>query len=457
MARSAPSWSALQGAIAGEVVLAGGPGYEAVRRPAIARFHELRPAAVVLCRTPEDVAETIAFAVRYGLPTATRSGGHCFAGRSSTDGVVIDVRPMRSVAVSDGVARIGAGARLGEVYDALIEHGVTIPAGCGPAVGIAGLTLGGGLGILGRRHGLTSDSLLGAQVVLADGRVVECDEHHDADLFWALRGAGAGGFGVVTSLVLRTLPPPAATSFHMIWPRSEAVAVIDAWQEWAPAAPDEIAVSLLITLPADLDRPPLVNVFGAMLGTEADTAELLDGLVTRAGSAPASASRRHLAFRETKRFLAEHGPGQDRPNGHAYSRSEFFRRSLPIEAIAALVDGFLGERVAGESRELDFTPWGGAYNRVPADATAFVHRNERFLLKQAVVVEPDAPAAERRAARGWLDRSWSTAHPWGSGGVYPNFPEPGLADPDATYHGQNAERLRRVRRAYDPDGFFRSP
>jgi FAD/FMN-containing dehydrogenase len=153
------------------------------------------------------------------------------------EGIVIDVTPMRSVSVSGGVARLGAGARLGDVYDSLEEHGLTIPAGCGPTVGISGLTLGGGLGILGRKHGLTSDHLLGAQIVLADGRVVECDERRDEELFWALRGAGGGNFGVVSSLLFETIPAPAATSFHLIWSDTQAPAAIDAWQAWVPSRP----------------------------------------------------------------------------------------------------------------------------------------------------------------------------------------------------------------------------
>src|SRR5215211_7550392 len=173
---------ALQGAIAGDVVLPGSRRYEAARKPQDARFHHVRPEAVVLCESPADVADALSLARRSGLPTATRSGGHCFAGRSSTQGIVIDVTPMSSVSVSAGVTTVGAGARLGDIYDALDVHGVTIAAGCGPTVGIAGLTLGGGLGILGRKHGLTSDQLVGAQVVLADGRVVDCDVHHDEEL-----------------------------------------------------------------------------------------------------------------------------------------------------------------------------------------------------------------------------------------------------------------------------------
>jgi FAD/FMN-containing dehydrogenase len=469
MTLAAPDWLALQRAIEGDVVLADSPGYESVRKPAITRFHDVRPQAIVLCRTPADVSETISLLRRSGLETAIRSGGHCFAGNSSTSGMVIDVSPMRSVSVSSGVATIGAGARLGDVYDSLAGYGLTIPAGCGPSVGIAGLTLGGGLGILGRKYGLTSDQLLAAQVVLADGSVVECGENHDGELFWALRGAGGGNFGVVTSLTFNTIPAPNATTFHLVWPHSHAAAVIGAWQAWAPTAPDELAASLLMIAPGDVDRPPVVNLFGAMLGSQSDTTELLDELVVRAGADPTSAFLKHMPYRETKRYLAELGDAmagdddqlgetslsESAEQGLTFSKSEYFRNVLPAEAVAALVENLQEERVVGQARELDFTPWGGAYNRVRADATAFVHRDELFLLQHAVVVDPDAPAAEREDARRWLARSWELVRPWGSGRVYQNFPDPDLEDWAQAYHGANHHRLVRIKARYDPGDFFR--
>jgi FAD/FMN-containing dehydrogenase len=451
---STADWDALRGEISGEISLPGSPHYEQARKPAIARFHDIKPQALVLCETPQDVSETISFARRFGLETVVRSGGHCFAGCSSTEGIVIDVSPMRSVEVSGGVARVGAGARLGDVYDTLDEHGLTIPAGCGPTVGISGLTLGGGLGILGRKHGLTSDSLLAAQVVLADGGIVECDEHCEPDLFWALRGAGGCNFGVLTSLAFRTIPSRQATAFHLIWPDAHAAEVTEAWQKWSPAAPEELAASLLLIASIDPDRSPVVNVFGGMVGTVSDTEELLDELVARAGVEPSSAVLKHAPYREAKRYLAEHGPGDVLPDGHPYSKSEFFRRPMPKEAIESLVANLAEGRVTGESRELDFTPWGGAYNRVSPDDTAFAHRDEIFLLKHAVIVEPDAQAVEREAARRWLGRSWTMVHQWGSGGVYPNFPDPDLDDWARAYHGANLDRLLRVKERYDPDGFF---
>jgi FAD/FMN-containing dehydrogenase len=459
--RPRPDWNALQRVIAGDVVLPGSPGYESARKPQLAQFDDVRPQAIVACASPADVAETISLAKRCGLHAAPRSGGHCFAGRSSTRGIVIDVTPMSSVSVSGGVAAVGAGARLSDLYDSLDDHGVTIPAGCGPTVGIAGLTLGGGLGIMGRKYGLTSDHLVGAEVVLADGRIVECDDHHEEELFWALRGAG-GGFGVVTSLAFRTVAPPTTTSFDLVWPIAQARALVDAWQAWAPAAPEELAASLLITAGGDVERPPVANLFGAMLAPEPDAAELLEALVAQVGADPVSVSRRQMPYREAKRHLAEVGEQLEEtstertsPAGHPHSKSEFFRRPLPPEAIAALVENISNERVPGQSYQLDFTPWGGAYNRVAAGATAFAHRDELFLLKHAVVVAPDASSSERDTARRWLNRSWASVRPWGTGGVYPNFPDPDLPESAPAYYGAGYDRLLHVKARYDPGNFFR--
>jgi FAD/FMN-containing dehydrogenase len=463
-ARSASGWPALQAAIAGEVIVPDSRDYDSARMPAIARFDGVLPEAVVQCRTPGDVAETIAFAQRSRLPTAIRSGGHCFAGRSSCEGIVIDVTPMNAVSVSSGVVTIGAGARLGDVYESLNDDDLTIPAGSCPSVGIAGLTLGGGLGILGRKYGLTSDQLLGAQVVLADGRIVDCDDDHDEELFWALRGAGAGNFGVVTSLVFRTLAASSATNFHLTWPFARAAAVIDAWQAWAPAAPDELYASLLVNAGGEVEQPPVLDLFGSMLGSEQDAAEQLDELAARAGVDPTTDWREHMSVRETARYWATLGAADDvetdelpqsAKREYPLLKSEFFRRPLPPEAISALLTTLAEERIPGQSRELDFTPWGGAYNRVRDDATAFAHRRELFSLKHTAMVDSDSARAARDAAQRWLTESWKTVRPWGSGRVFPNFPDPDLEDWRQAYYGANYERLLRVKGKYDPGNSFR--
>ena len=455
MATIETAWRDLRTALEGEVVLPGSPRYDEVRRPQIPRFHDVRPQAVVLCRTPEDVVEAIAFARRSGIEVAVRSGGHDFAGRSSGPGMVLDLAAMHSLEVSNGLATVGPGFRLGDLYAALAQYEVTIAGGCGATVGIGGQALGGGLGLLGRSRGLTSDQLVAAEAVLADGRVVECDEQRREDLFWALRGAGALGLGVVTSLTLRTVPEPAATSFHVKWPYERASALIAAWQEWSPTGPDELAASLLVTVSGEAGADPVVHLFGSMIGTETETAALLDEFMSVARADAASSERAHMRYGSLKNYLAERAPGdQEDENGRPYMKSEFFREPLPAAAVEALVDLFVRGRRSGESRKLDFMPWGGAYNRVPADATAFPHREELFLLEHTVVVPAGCDAASAETARAWLSDSWALVHPFGSGGVYANFPDTDLPDEHRAYWGGNLERVRRVKEKYDPAGVF---
>jgi hypothetical protein len=332
---SRADWRALDRSIEGEVLLPESEAYEWERKPVIARFDEIKPRAVIRCAAAADVREVIAFARNNGIHVAARGGGHCVAGYSSTRGIVIDLAPMNSVAVTDGMARVGAGTRISELCERLDEHGLAIPTGTCPSVGLAGLTLGGGLGILGRAYGLTSDSLLAAQVVLADGRIAECDEYHHADLFWALRGAGAGNFGVVTEFAFAPRTAPRMTNFHLIWPFS-AAAVLSAWQAWAPHGPDELAADLVLTAAGDERAEPSLEVYGAVIGNERDGRELLTALTARAGADPRAAECRELSYRDTCAYQAERSVAYDRVEqtphgtrkrqGYRITKSEFFAR-----------------------------------------------------------------------------------------------------------------------------------
>jgi FAD/FMN-containing dehydrogenase len=398
----------------------------------LSRFAAVRPFAVRRCAATDDIAEALSAARAAAQPVAVRSGGHCFAGRSTTTGVVIDVSPMSGVEVDGDRAVIGAGTRLAEVYARLAAHGRTIAAGCGPTVGISGLTLGGGLGILGRRYGLTCDQLLAATMVRADGRAVEADD----DLLWMLRGGGAPG--VVTSLTFRTVPAPDSTAFRLTFPATSAADVLDAWQACLPDLDDAVAPSLVITAPAASGPgvPDLiVTVFGAAPGGAA-----VDDLIRRLGVRPVSDDRRHGTHLATKQWLSG---GDDTPDPRwAYLHSEYFREPLPGRP---LIERLLADRLPSEERELDFSPWGGGYNRIAADATAFPHRDARFLLKQTATVAPaDRPGP-------WLDESYALTHPYGTGGAYPNFPDPALP-PDEPYYLTNTPRRARIRAHYDPAG-----
>jgi FAD/FMN-containing dehydrogenase len=452
----------LQGVIAGQVLLPGSAEYEDARKPAFAQYADIRPVAIVRCSTPEDVVETLARVRDAGLPLAARSGGHCLAGRSTIRGVVIDLSPLSSVEPQGAVTTIGTGATLGAIYARLEGEGRTIAAGSCPTVGIAGLTLGGGLGVLGRTYGLTSDQLLEAQVVLADGRVVDSDAERHDDLFWALRGAGAGRFGIVTRFVFRTVLAPELTCFRLAWPLTTANALLEAWQAWAPDAPDELAASLLLNTYSDADRPPVVTLFGASMATKSETVRLLDQLAVRAGAEPVSSSLEQLPTSAARQYLVDHTPGLEQtstdtepPPPVVFNMSEFFREPLPHGAIDALVHHFAADSVPGQARELDLTPWGGAYNRVQPHATAFAHRNERFVLKHAVILDAAASNSDRDDARTWLSRSWGLTHQHGSGGVFPNFADPDLVTWATEYHRGNRDRLLQVKASYDPENVFR--
>ncbi|GAA3545706.1 FAD-binding oxidoreductase [Kribbella ginsengisoli] len=412
----------------GEVFWPRSPGYDDVRRPVNGAYRDVRPRLVIRCRSVSDVVSAVRYVRRTGDRLALRGGGHCFAGRSSTDGVLIDLSGLGGISVVGEVATIGAGARLAEVYSTLHSYGRTLPAGCGPTVGIAGLTLGGGIGLLGRRYGLTCDRLIGVQVVLADGSVVDCAEDREPELFWALRGAGGGQFGVVTVLRFATVPEPLATRVEARWSGGALEDVVSAWQAWAPDAPDELTVNLCVA--SEPGVPTEATLFGASLLGEGPTRELLQPLVSSADSIELRAG---LPFHRLKSTFAD-------PRGvpAVRMRSEFFSHSMSAGTVSSLL-----AQLAKGGREIAFTAMGGAYNRVAEDATAFAHRGERFLLEH--IGAADDP---------WVDESWATAHVDGSGRVYPNFPDPALGDWASAYHAGNCSRLVAVKDAYDPDRLF---
>jgi len=181
-------------------------------------------------------------------------------------------------------------------------------------------------------------------------------------------------------------------------------------------------------------------------------------LADATGAEPGGSSYRYDSHREAKRYLNVldvHGTEVvAESNVYGLGRSEFFAEPLPADTVGGLVEHLVAGRVDAQDRELDFTPLRGAYNRVDPGATAFVHRTDRFLLKQAVAVPLDAPDAQRDVARDWLRASWERAHAYGTGRSYQNFPDPDLDDPSAAYFGANLPRLREIKATYDPDGLF---
>ena len=225
----------------GDVIAPGSARYASARLLWDTRFDRLKPRAIAYCASRADVQKIVRWARSERIHVVPRSGGHSYAGYSSGNGVVVaDVSRLRKVSVSGPRATVGAGASLFGVYDALAKHGVTVPGGSCPTVGIAGLALGGGIGYSSRRFGTTADNLARLQIVTADGELLVCDATHHADLFWASRGGGGGNFGIVTELTFATHPVSTVSTYSIEWPWAQAATALAAWQQFAPHAPDAL-------------------------------------------------------------------------------------------------------------------------------------------------------------------------------------------------------------------------
>jgi len=430
-------------------------GYNRARLLYSPRFDSIHPEAIVLAETVEDVAHTIRWARRHRVHLVPRSGGHSYGGYSTTTGVVLDVSRLNRVRVSGGHAVVGAGARLVDVYAALAAHGRMIPAGTCPSVGIAGLTLGGGHGYASRKLGLACDALTGLQIVTASGEVLHCDARRHADLFWACRGGGGGNFGVVTSFTFRTTPVGEVATYVLEWPWAQVREVVAAWQAFAPHAPDPLSLDLNLTA---TDVRPHVTSAGQYLGSAADLKRVLAPLL-----AAGTPSRVQIVSR-TFLEAALHFAGCDREGVEQCrkvtretwkAKSDYVKRPLPRAAVDVMVRA-LEARVAdpklGRGTIL-LDAYGGAIARVPKAATAFVHR-DALCSVQYLAYWPAGDAARAAANLAWMRGFYASLRPWMSGEAYVNYIDPELRDWQRAYYGSNDARLRRVKRRYDPTGFF---
>ncbi len=464
-------WLALARSLQGTLVRPGSPQYAPARQLFDPRFDSVRPAAIAYCASPADVQACLTFVRRFGLPLAPRAGGHSYAGYSTTTGLVLDVTRMSAVTVDIGneIATVGAGARLIDVYAALAQHGLVLPAGSCPTVGIAGLTLGGGVGVLSRKFGLTCDNLLAAQVVVANGRVLTCDASHNSDLFWALRGGGGGNFGVVTSFTFRTHQVAALSLFTLNWPWSSAAGVVDAWQHWAPQAPDELWSNCLLLATSDKRSGPIVRVNGVYVGDVTPLNSLLQQLTSRISTPPTSRYVSSNGLLESMMIEAGcygmtvsecHLPNQD-PHGQLQrdtsgAKSDYFTSLVPRQGIDALVSAITRRQASSTLGEggIGLDAYGGAINRVAPDATAFVHRSALFSAQYSANWNTSDPDSVVTANYSWLADTWQAMRQYASGAAYQNYIDPDLADWQSAYYGANLLRLQRVKAIYDPGDLF---
>ncbi|HEX8008613.1 MAG TPA: FAD-binding oxidoreductase [Trebonia sp.] len=466
-------WAALAHDLSGNLVRPGEASYTVSRRLFDPRFDGIRPAGIAYCRTPHDVATCLAFVRKFRLPVAARCGGHSYAGWSSTSGLIVDVSRMAGVRVSGGTATVGAGTRLIDLYNGLAAHGRAVPAGSCPTVGIAGLALGGGVGVIARAHGLTCDNLQSVQIVTADGSVLTCDAMEHPDLFWACQGGGGGNFGVATSFTFHTVPVSDIVLFFLSWPWSQAARVIAAWQAWAPHGPDALWSNLHLAA-APGGSVPSIRVGGTYLGSVSGAARLLDQLYAMAGSHPVGHFLEQTSYLHA--MLVEAGcasigvqachlpwqvPGGRLSRQPQYAKSDFFTRPLSGAGIGTLLRGIENLRgvsgAAGGVGGIAFDALGGAVNRVKPGATAFVHRNALFLAQYTTDWTNGASAAGVARQHAWLRSFWSSMRPYASGQAYQNYIDPDLTTWRQAYYGANYQRLAKIKASYDPTRLFTFP
>ncbi|WP_447038801.1 FAD-binding oxidoreductase [Streptomyces sp. DSM 118878] len=469
-ATSPATLKALARDLDGTLVQPGEAKWAAARQLYNTRFDNLRPTAVAYVAHPDDIRTALAYARAHRTPVAIRNGGHSYAGWSSGTGrLVIDVSKLSRTRASGSSATIGGGAKLIDVYRSLAAKGVTIPAGSCPTVGISGLTLGGGHGVVSRAYGLTCDSLTSAKLITADGKELRASKSENKELFWALRGAGNGNFGVVTELSYRTHAAPQGVSAYMTWPWSKAAAVIKAWQVWGPDQPDEIWSSVhLANTPGGT---PTVSVACFSLGTYGELQNAVDRLADKIGASARSVSLKRRTYEEAMEvyagcssFAADdqcHLPGATpgRDTQGALQRetyaasSDFFDRSLSAAGIRAMLSQI--ENVTGASAgSIALTALGGAINRVDPTATAFVHRRSRML---AQYIASWRAGTSGSAARAWLKKAHGSMGRYASGAAYQNYTDSTLTNWREAYYGDAAPRLKKLKKQYDPNRFFDFP
>jgi FAD/FMN-containing dehydrogenase len=436
-----------------DVVTPDDPAYEQARRIWNGLI-DRRPALIARPAGADEVARAVTYARAEGLPLGVRSGGHSVPGHSSVEGgLVIDLSANLAhvaVDVETRRVRVGGGTLLGAVDGATQQHGLVVPSGHVSHTGVGGLTLGGGTGWLMRRYGLTIDSLRSVELVTPDGDVVRASADERPELFWALRGGG-GNFGVVTEFEFEAHPlGTELVAGMLVYPLAQAREVLAFVRDWMEDAADELtSFPVFVTAPPQPPFPP----------------ELQGAPVLAVGVAFAGAIQGGLrAIEPLKRFAAPAldlaGPmpylalqtmlDASVPHGlHNYNRAEWLDE-LTDDAISTLVEHV--ERISSPLSQVILARMGGAVSRVPADATAFPHREARNLLW---IISAWRPDDDPDAHLQWAQEIGGAMKRYAAGGVYVNALGDEPAERVRSAYGSNWQRLAEVKRRYDPENVFR--
>ena len=433
------------------IVGPGDPGYDEARAVHNGMIDRC-PAAIVRCESADDVARAVGFARAHDTAIAVRGGGHNGGGLGvAEDALVIDLAGLDDVVVDPDadLVRVGGGCTWGQVDRATAEYGRATPSGIISTTGVGGLTLGGGLGHLTRRYGLTVDSLVGADVVLADGSQVHASANEHPELFWALRGGG-GNFGVVTSFEFRTHPVGAAVmAGPTFWPIEQTPEVMRFFREFVPAAPRhltgffaEMTVPPVELFPEELHMRKVCAIMWCIVGSEEEATRLL-APVHEVGT-PLLYGVGPVPFPGLQSLF----DGLYVKGLQCYWRADFVNE-LSDELIERHLEW--GQKLPSMHSTMHLYPIDGAAHDVGSTDTAFSYRDAQFA---EVIFGVDPDPANADAIRDWCVGYWDATHPYSAGGAYVNFMmDEGQERVRATYR-DNYDRLARVKAQYDPDNVF---
>ncbi|MDT8436980.1 MAG: FAD-binding oxidoreductase [Gemmatimonadota bacterium] len=416
---------------------------------------DTRPALIVSCAGPSDVARSVDFARDEGLVLSVRGAGHNIAGSSlAEDGLTIDLSGLREVEVhaESRTVRVAPGATLGDLDAATAAHGLAVPVGINSTTGVAGLTLGGGFGWLSRRLGLTVDSLLSADVVTAGGELVTCDAERHPDLFWAIRGGG-GNFGVVTSFTFQAHDVgPDLLCGLVVHPFDDAGEVLRFYREFSGAEPDDLSTWMVLRhapplpfLPEEIHGRMVVVFAFVYSGAPAEGERAVRPL--RDWGSPAGEHVGAMPFAE---FQQAFDPLLT-PGARNYWKSHNFAGLS--DAALDLVVSWAGKLPSPES-EIFFAHVGGAANRVDPDATAYPHRSAEYVMN--VHTRWSDPGRDA-ACVSWAREFWEATAAEAEAGVYVNFVSDARDESQVrAAYGGNYQRLAAIKRTYDPENLFRT-
>ena len=432
----------LRQTVRGDLVVPDDAGYDQARRVWNGMVDK-RPAAVIYCADSEDVITAVKFARSGNLLVAVRAGGHNVAGSSVCDaGVVIDLSRMKRIEVDPvrRIARAQAGLNLGEFDAATQSHGLATTMGVNADTGIAGLTLGGGFGRLGRKHGLTCDNLVAAEIVTADGRLLKANATENADLFWAIRGGG-GNFGIVTTFEYRLFPVgPVLLAGSVLYDYAQARDAMRFYHEFSRKAPDELSVdAALVTVPSG-ER--FFSISPCYVGPIDEGERVLKQL--REHGAPVEDRIAPVSY-----LQIQSAGDAIFPRGRRYYWKAQFLREISDEAINVLLATYA---TAPRESLLVLQQVGGAIARVPIAETPYANRDALYDCFPISIW--DNPAEDVAHIR-WARDLWDEMRPFSTGGVYANnLGEEGTDRVQAAY-GENFPRLVALKNKYDPTNFFR--